>query len=70
MFHRAADRLRETVRLLRATKYAVGFKFWWIVPYPGTVVPSVLGRGLSHREMALGRWEFVDPGPPGSTPTS
>lgn len=65
MFHPTVqpDELRETVRLLRATKYTVGFKFMSrIVPYPGTpLYQAYSDAGYLTAKWPLGQWEFVDP---------
>lgn len=74
MFHPTVqpDELRETVRLLRATKYTVCFKFMSrIVPYPGTpLYQAYSDAGYLTAKWPLGQWEFVDPEASGSTPTS
>lgn len=65
MFHPTVkpDELRETARLLRATKYTNAFKFMGrILPYPGTpLYQEYSNAGYLTDEWPLGQWDFVDP---------
>lgn len=64
MFHPTVqpDELRETARLLRATKYTNAFKFLGrILPYPGTqLYQEYAEAGYLTDEWPLGKWDFVD----------
>ncbi|VBA39759.1 hypothetical protein LAUMK13_02758 [Mycobacterium innocens] len=65
MFHPTVrpEELRETARLLRATKYRHPFKFLSkITPYPGTpLYQEYSAAGYLSAEWPLGQWDFVDP---------
>lgn len=65
MFHPTVrpEELRETARLLRATKYRHPFKLLSrITPYPGTPLYQAYSEaGYLTDEWPLGQWEFVDP---------
>ncbi|MCV7195275.1 B12-binding domain-containing radical SAM protein [Mycobacterium angelicum] len=65
MFHPTVqpEELRETARLLRATKYTNAFKFIGrILPYPGTqLYQEYADAGYLTDEWPLGKWDFVDP---------
>ncbi|VBA53930.1 B12-binding domain-containing radical SAM protein [Mycobacterium attenuatum] len=65
MFHPTVrpEELRETARLLRATKYTQPFKFMGrITPYPGTPLYQAYSEaGYLSAEWPLGQWDFVDP---------
>ncbi|WP_218028468.1 B12-binding domain-containing radical SAM protein [Mycobacterium pseudokansasii] len=65
MFHPTVrpEELRETARLLRATKYRHPFKFLSkITPYPGTpLYQAYSAAGYLSAEWPLGQWDFVDP---------
>ncbi|WP_197717815.1 B12-binding domain-containing radical SAM protein [Mycobacterium basiliense] len=65
MFHPTVqpDELRETARLLRATRYTNAFKFLGrILPYPGTqLYQQYSDAGYLTSEWPLGQWDFVDP---------
>ncbi|CAM4453776.1 magnesium-protoporphyrin IX monomethyl ester anaerobic oxidative cyclase [Mycobacterium basiliense] len=65
MFHPTVqpDELRETARLLRATKFTSTYKFMGrITPYPGTpLYQAYSAAGYLTSEWPLGQWDFVDP---------
>ncbi|WP_041300139.1 B12-binding domain-containing radical SAM protein [Mycobacterium marinum] len=65
MFHPTVqpDELRETARLLRATKFISTYKFMGkITPYPGTpLYQEYSDLGYLREEWPLGEWDFVDP---------
>ncbi|WP_216641347.1 B12-binding domain-containing radical SAM protein [Mycobacterium kansasii] len=65
MFHPTVrpEELRETARLLRATRYRHPFKFLSkITPYPGTpLYQAYSAAGYLTDEWPLGQWEFADP---------
>ncbi|MEK1116006.1 hypothetical protein OSJ20_09830, partial [Mycobacterium ulcerans] len=56
------DELRETARLLRATKFISTYKFMGkITPYPGTpLYQEYSDLGYLREEWPLGEWDFVD----------
>lgn len=65
MFHPTVrpDELRDTARLLRATKYTNAFKFLGrILAYPGTpLYEEYSDAGYLTTEWPLGQWEFAEP---------